>query len=775
MMTAEGPSQPSPYARAHGDLSALGWHAIPLTPADCGRDGRGKAPGEYKFGQWWEMSQWQRFRDRAPTDFERKLWAERWPGANVGVVLGARIGDAQVVALDIDAVDYDAYDAIARAAPDSPMVKRGQKGETRFYRASPSLRTRQWRDGEKRILADLLTGQETRQTVVPPSVHPETHQPYVWLAGPVSPADLPFLTDDDVAALVETMERLGATDGPPKREAAPREPAGERNFWTEVKDAAMADLAAWAPALGLHGLRRARQGYEAVATWRESSTGRPTSERKRNLSIQPSGIKDFGTGETFTPIDLVMRAHGVGQEEATAWLRERLGMADPDAAAFAAAIAAQPMRIKEPEPTRDEAPAKAAPLANGREAPSDVIRGAQVGILGALMDWVLGQSRRPQPIIALGAALSILGACTARRYGGPTRSGTHLYTLALAPSGAGKDGPLKSVAQALNIAQLKNRLGPGEFISFPAIINRLGRDPVCIAPIDEFGGFLKRVNGRGASSYEQGISGVMRQLWSSSFSDYLAPEWASRAAPVIHAPHFGVFGVATHQELYTALAGGDLVNGFLNRFLLLSTQSRGSDQDVADGSRALPDQLRDDLRAIAIDGSPFSATLHNGRSDDPPIVARWRDDEAKARWTAFAKRCELLEGIEAAFFARSAEMAIRLATLRSVGENWLEPRVSLAAVDWGIALATWSAETMMAETRDYMAETDFQAQCKTVLRLLRQHGEMSRTHMLKSLQHRLKGRELQDVLTSLIDADDVVVRQEKNPNGGPPRQLFTAV
>jgi hypothetical protein len=52
---------------------------------------------------------------------------------------------------------------------------------------------------------------------------------------------------------------------------------------------------------------------------------------------------------------------------------------------------------------------------------------------------------------------------------------------------------------------------------------------------------------------------------------------------------------------------------------------------------------------------------------------------------------------------------------------------------------------------------------------------MSRTHMLKSLQHRLKGRELQDVLTSLIDADDVVVRQEKNPNGGPPRQLFTAV
>lgn len=791
-MTIEGVSLPSPYARAHSDLSALGWHPIPLMPADCGRDGAGKAPGEHKFGQWWGMSEWQRFRDRLPTEFERRLWAERWPGANVGLVLGARIGDAQVVALDIDAVDFDTYDAIARAAPASPMVKRGRKGETRFYRAAATLKTQQWRDAKRAMLAEFLTGQDTRQTVVPPSVHPDTGTPYVWLAGPVSPSDLPLLTTEDVASLVETLELLGgravSAEAPPQRA---QRVADGGNYWSEVKEAALANLGAWVPELRLHGCRPARHGFEGVATWRASSTGRPLADRKRNLSIQPGGIRDFGTGEAYTAIDLVMAANSCSQEEATGWLRERLGLEDAHADAMLAAVAENAAAQKTtPAPVEAAAGVALVGVAIGgetrtdnitraekhkaHEAPAEVLRGAQVGLLGELIDWVLAQSRRPQPIIALGAALSILGACTARRYGGPTRSGTHLFILSLAPSGAGKDGPRNSVANALNSAGLSNRVGPGQFLSFPAIINRMARDAISVSPIDEFADFLKRINGRSASSYEQGVSGVMRQLWSASFTDYLAPEWANRAAPIVHAPHFAMFGLATHQELYAALAAGDLVNGFLNRFLLLSTHARGSDQDVADGARALPESLRAQMRAIAIDQNPYASTLHNGRSDDPPVTVRWANDGAKQMWAAFAKRCELIEGVEAAFFARSAEMAVRLATVRAVGEGLADLRITLPGIAWGIALAKWSAETMMAEAADYMAETDFQAQCKGVLRLLRDRGEMSRNQITRAMQHRLKGRDLQDVLSSLLDADDVFMRQDRPLSGGPPRQFFKA-
>jgi hypothetical protein len=687
----------------------------------------------------------------------------------VGIVLGQRVGDHQLVALDIDAIEYEAFEAIARAAPCSPMVKRGRKGETRFYLAPLDAKTRQWRDGEGVMLCELLTGQQTRQTVVPPSIHPESHSPYVWLQGPVAPQHLPVLTAEVLAALIETIEALGGkapTDHPPRQART----FADGNFWDEVKDAALADLAAWVPALNLYGLRRARGGYEAVATWRESGTGRPLPVRKRNLSVQPSGIKDFGTGDTYTAIDLVMCAKACGQEEATAWLRERLGLAADDgvAAALLASATTAPAVTSPPLPsTESKASAKAA----GDASVAEIIRGARVGLLGAVTDWVLGQSRRPQPLLALGAALTIIGAAAARRYSGPTRSATHLYILALAPSGKGKDAPLQAISSALTQTQLKDRIGPGEFISFPAIINRLCRHPISVSPIDEFGVFLKRLNSKAASNFERGISGVMRQLWSRSFADYLAPEWAQRAAPIVHAPHFAVYGVSTHQELYTALDGGDIVNGFLNRFLLLSTHDKSHHYDVTEEALALPGSIANDLRRIAIDANPLvTASLHANQSDGPVIKAAWRDDQARGLFDAFAQECEDLEGAENAFHARSAEMAVRLATLRAIGEDWERPAIGVAGMAWGIALARHSARTMMAECADYMAETDFQAQCNRVKRLLAERGEMTKNQLTRALQHRMKSRDLQDVLTTMLESGAIVARQDGT--GGRPVTRF---
>src|SRR5262249_11715412 len=54
--------------------------------------------------------------------------------------------------------------------------------------------------------------------------------------------------------------------------------------------------------------------------------------RKRNLQISGSrGIKDFGTGEGFSPINLVMRARECSRSEAVEWLDEHVRTKDgPD-------------------------------------------------------------------------------------------------------------------------------------------------------------------------------------------------------------------------------------------------------------------------------------------------------------------------------------------------------------------------------------------------------------------------------------------------------------
>ena len=101
----------------------------------------------------------------------------------------------------------------------------------------------------------------------------------------------------------------------------------------ELNAAALKNLAAWAPALNLYRLKRnpgRGASYRAVATWRESSTGRLLEQRASNLSIHPKGIEDFGDGRKYSPLDLVMAACGTDLGEAFAWLEEKLLGPKPD-------------------------------------------------------------------------------------------------------------------------------------------------------------------------------------------------------------------------------------------------------------------------------------------------------------------------------------------------------------------------------------------------------------------------------------------------------------
>jgi hypothetical protein len=84
-----------------------------------------------------------------------------------------------------------------------------------------------------------------------------------------------------------------------------------------LNEAALANLADWVPALDLYRCRPYRQGYEAVATWRESTKGRADRERNRNLKIAPNGIKDFGAKATRRSISSWRRKNVISKRPLT--------------------------------------------------------------------------------------------------------------------------------------------------------------------------------------------------------------------------------------------------------------------------------------------------------------------------------------------------------------------------------------------------------------------------------------------------------------------------
>ncbi|MBJ7484346.1 AAA family ATPase [Brevundimonas sp.] len=329
----------SPFAQAAPTLIDLGFSPVGILPVSANHAGRGLAPGVYR-GAWSGRPDWQKLRDESLNSFEFGL-AMKAPDSGVGIVLGSRAGSAPdgtplyAIAVDLDATDIDALDTLMRATPASPMIKRGSKGETRILRAPKSIVSKSY-DGPDGRLLDLLTGFSARQTVCPPSISPRTGHPYVWLKGPVRADELPVFDEDDLQALEEALETCGWVRGGRAAsgrdgERKPYVPAehGSDDVFDRVKAAALANLPAWVPDLpGLYGLRPARGGYEAVNTLRDSSSGQPLERRKRNLSIQASGVKDFGTGETWSAIDLVSDFADLSISESVSWLEQRLGLAD---------------------------------------------------------------------------------------------------------------------------------------------------------------------------------------------------------------------------------------------------------------------------------------------------------------------------------------------------------------------------------------------------------------------------------------------------------------
>jgi hypothetical protein len=783
----------SPFSASASDLQALGYSVLPLIPADWAQhQGRGKCPGEYRSGGWKGMSKWQRFRDTTPSAFELGLWAKA-PGANIGLLMGTVARkDLHVVVLDFDAQDADVLDTLLRSAPASPMVKRGAKGESRFYLAPKTLKTASY-DGPDGRLLDRLTGFDTRQTVVPPSIHPETGKPYVWLAGPVRADELPVLTDDDMTALEEALEVCGwsrerVSAGKDRAPRAPR--CGEidpDDIWSETKAAALSHLDQWVPALDLYGCRPARGGFEAVATWRASSTGQANPDRKRNLSIQRDGIKDFGTNETYSAIDLVMAARDCEQAAATDWLRERLGLKDDSVVIaldmptvgnddlpeplrpvpvitlqeFADTVVAPAMdRLKVEHPEYADAP----PATPTSELPDALTRAP--GLVGSITDWICDTARKPQRAGALMAALEIVGTAAGRTFSGPTRTGTHLYGLFLAPSGAAKDHPLKAIDRVLRAATLGAHVGPGEFMSMSALVSRLNRQPLTLTCIDEFGGYLGRINGRKASPHEKAITRTLRSAWGSSFDTMATPEWAGRVGEPIFSPALSIYGVSTHEEFFANLDGADVFNGFLNRFLIFSTHARVEEREPLLDKTAVPDAIVDGLVAIVASLPPLSrATSHNSASDGPSIVVPWDDKYAHQAYMAFGQECERREQ-DAVFFTRSAEMAQRMATIRAIGRDGAAAKVTLEDMDWGIALARWSAEQTVEMASDYMAETQHQGEAQRVIRALQGRGWMTFREISQSLKNRLKAKELRDMLDGLVDGGDLDRREDQPPAGG---------
>jgi hypothetical protein len=290
-------------------------------------------------------------------------------------------------------------------------------------------------------------------------------------------------------------------------------------------------------------------------------------------------------------------------------------------------------------------------------------------------------------VLALGAAITVVGTLIGRRVKGPTNSATHLYVVSIARSGAGKQRVLDAALQLMHAAKADAHIGPSRFHSGSAVFRSLETMPVMLAVQDEIGGVLRAITNRKASSFDRQTGEVLRALWGNSFQTLAAPAWATRdTIRLVRCPAVSILGVSTPDEFVAALQGESIDNGLLNRFLALSSTVRVSDAKPASDPTTVPASLANNLHRLYLWSGPESLLqIGNPEVAHVPEGLSWASASAETCYTDFSRVVE--DHIDehpgsAPYLARCAETSIRLATIRAAGRWGRGASVDVGDMEW---------------------------------------------------------------------------------------------
>ena len=112
---------------------------------------------------------------------------------NIGLCLGKQ---SEIVALDFDSNIDNKHEEIKKICGNSPVIKKGAKGCTMFFRFNNEKSSKYSINGDM-VFEVLSTG---NQTVIPPSIHPDTNLSYIYTSEKglkdIDITELPYLPLD---------------------------------------------------------------------------------------------------------------------------------------------------------------------------------------------------------------------------------------------------------------------------------------------------------------------------------------------------------------------------------------------------------------------------------------------------------------------------------------------------------------------------------------------------------------------------------------------------
>lgn len=453
-----------------------------------------------------------------------------------------------------------------------------------------------------------------------------------------------------------------------------------------------------------------------------------------------------------------------------------------------AALAKQEERRRAKEQPAPPAPApKPTPVAKAvdelvydvPEYPAHLLKPG--GIVQKIADWIIQTAQKPQPILALAAALSVVGTVLGRKVSTTTGLRTNYYLVGVAGTSAGKDHGRKCIKVLFQAAGLSELLGGEELASGSALLARAADHPSSLFQIDELGLMLKAVATKGAGPHLASIVTNLMKLFSSAGTVYHGTEYADRKTKErkdIPYPCVGLHGTTTPETLWPALGSQDVLSGYLNRMIILFVPDKRVAKNYDVGIGQPPDEIIEWMKAarelqcgiLGLDpASPIELKFPGMAGQIFREFDEWienRMEETKASglaplWgRAWEHAAKLALGMACARYD-----APTLKQVASGGGLEIDP----TSAQWAVDFVKFTLSIQQEQVATRMGDSDFDRWCQDVTRVIKQAGPAGRTESeltkYSRMYRALEPRQQDSIMDALKRREEIVLVQYKPTSG----------
>lgn len=679
------------------------------------------------------VKNWSFFSKQKPSELLLDSWCNKYPKSNVGLLTGKLSG---VVAIDID------KDSALKMVPHSPVVKKGKKGETRFFKYNGEANFKRHDLG----IELLSTG---NQTAIPPSIHPETKEPYTWTSHETllsyDVEDLPTLPKEffDLVGQVETIK--GDT-------------LGRHNALIEICGA-MVGRGEDATTI-VDELQKYDDENHNPPYFTDKSEPHKGSGYQAALSMYMSVVKtSTQKGEFVQPKKIEI---ALSEKEVEEKIQKEINEAS------------EKLKVNFPEPR---------------------------GYIKELRDEILKRSHKPRPKFALASALSIVGCLGSNKviFGDAT---PNLYTLFIAESGEGKDAPLKAGKKMFIETGLLHLIGLEAYRGDKSIIKRFESQRERMDIIDEASKFLRA--GKSNNSFVAAIPETLTEVWNQSNDLFLGMTTASEGTSgMTFNPCLSLMSATTPNSFSETFSNSLLMQGFGGRLTFIFDDSRVKLREPK------KERMSDDLDMFfshwgnmeieteTVDISGTGTTMIDFTQNRPQATAvknliKPLPIQIKASDEAMRRLKELMYYFDE--LASSCNESIRpiahrgyqqikkIALVDAMGQcdpykKEQVPFITLESVEFAFEFVEAYIKQTDSFFKDYLIKSMFHKQSTRVIEVLRRHSKgLTQRELTRKLVSQFKSSDLYDkrtgIVTNLVEAGRIIALRTKKDGADKPTTRF---